>query len=130
MEERGKNIFQLCFANYIKSPYHSHEMKNLAFWSSCCGSEETNLTRIHEDEGWIPGLTQWVKDPALPVSCGVGRRLGSDPALLGLWCRMAAVAPTRLLGWEPPYAVGVALKRQKKKKKSYLLQNVVSSHRD
>ena len=32
------------------------------------------------------------------------------------WCRRAATALIRSPAWEPPYAVGLALKRPKKKK--------------
>ena len=55
------------------------------------------------------------------MSCGVGCRRGSDPALLWLWCRLAATALIGPLAWEPPHATRAALetaKRQKKKKKS------------
>ena len=57
------------------------------------------------------------------MSCGVGRRRGSDPVLLWLWHRPEATAPIRPLPWEPPHAMGAALgkaKRQKKKKKKMM----------
>ena len=57
------------------------------------------------------------------VSCGIGRRRGSDPTLLWVWCKPAAVAWIRLLAWEHPYAMGAALKAKKKKKKKKSKKN-------
>ena len=57
------------------------------------------------------------------MSCGAGRRHGSDSKLLWLWYRPVATAPMRPLAWEPPYASGAALektKRQSKTKKPLL----------
>ena len=51
------------------------------------------------------------------MSCGIGRRHGSDPALLWLWRRLAATAPIQTLAWEPPYVTAVALKKKKKKER-------------
>ena len=62
----------------------------------------TNPTRNHEVAGSVPA-----------VSCGVGCRRGSDPALLWLWRRPVATAPIRPLAWEPPYAAGAALEKEK-----------------
>ena len=52
------------------------------------------------------------------MSCSIGRRHSSDPALLWLWCGLAATAPIRPLAWEPPYAVGVALEKAKRQKQN------------
>ena len=55
------------------------------------------------------------------MSCGVGRRRGSDLALLWLWRKPAATALVQPLTWEPPYAAASSprkgKKRPKKKKK-------------
>ena len=50
------------------------------------------------------------------MSCGLRHRRSSDPALLWLWCRPAAVAPIRPLAWEPPYVSGAAPKSKKTQK--------------
>ena len=56
------------------------------------------------------------------MSCGVVWRHGLDLAWLWLWRRSATAALIWPLAWEPPYAAGVALKRQKGRKLNFVLQ--------
>jgi len=48
-----------------------------------------------------------------------------DPSLLWLWRRPAATALIGLLAWEPSYATGAALKRQKVQKKKRERETVI-----
>ena len=99
-------IYLLFFDNFY---IYVHE----EYWSesSHCDPGERNQTSIHEDPGSIPGIA---------VNCGVGHRLGLDPALLWLWYRPAAIAPIWPLAWEFRYTEGTALKRKKKKIALYI----------
>ena len=52
------------------------------------------------------------------MGLGEGHRCGSDPVLLWLWYRPAAVVLIQPLFWEFPCAVGAALKSEKSERDS------------
>ena len=56
------------------------------------------------------------QESGVSVRGSVGRRHGSDPTLLRLWHRPAAVALIWPPAWELPYAKGIWKQKEKKKK--------------
>jgi len=66
---------------------------------------------------------------SVAMSCGVGRRCGSDLVLLWLCCRLAATALIRPVAWKRSYAVGVALEKAKSQKKKKMQMNLFAKQK-
>ena len=66
----------------------------------------------------------------IAMSCGVGQRHSSDLVWLWLWQRLAAIAPTGPLAWEPPYATDEALKSKKKRGVPVMAQRLTNPTRN
>ena len=101
--DEGGRLGLLMLCNYKQRTLCVCNMSEntIYFQSSHCRTAETNPTSNPEVAGSIPGLAQCAE----------------DLALLWLWCRPAATAPTGPLAWEPPDAMGAALKKMKRKYK-------------
>ena len=72
----------------------------------------TNLTRNPEVAVGSLALLS-----GLRIRCGRELWCGSQTLLGSLWCRLVATALIRPLVWELPYAMSMALKKQKAKSK-------------
>ena len=114
--------FMSSFEKYLFSSFAYFKILSLVnnrkkYWSSCCGAEETNLKGNHEVVGSILGLAQWVKIWHCPeLWCWLQMWFISGIAVVV--CRPVATAPVWPLAWEPPYAMGVALKKKNQNKET------------
>ena len=123
-----KNLYQYCLF-FFRQPMGIYFKISSSLFSSVCMSSQGEcplwLSRYESDQypggrrfrSWPRSVGQGSGDA---VSYGVGSRRGSDPGLLWLWCRLAAIALIQPLAWEPPYATGAAVKKKKKEKRNSL----------
>ena len=65
----------------MKKLFHAKRNQKLELGVPFVAQQLMIPTRIHEEEGLIPGLSNWVKIWQC-MSYGVGHRCGSDPTLL------------------------------------------------
>ena len=65
---------------------------------------------------WVRSLAPVGQQSGIAISCGVGRRCGSD--LMRLWLRPAAAALIQPLAWELTCAASAVLRSKKKKQKT------------
>ena len=65
---------------------------------------------LGEDVGLIPGLAQWVRDPASHKL----RQMQLRSRVAKAVAQASAAAPIQPLAWKLPYATGVAMERKKK----------------
>ena len=98
-----KFLFEVIFTNKIN-----------IFRTCHCGLGVKNLTNIHDDVGSIPGLAQWVKDPALPQMWRTSQMpLGPGVAVAVAQASSCSSDATTSLG--NSNVTGTALKKEKKK---------------
>ena len=65
-------------------------------------------SRLKEFLLWLSGFRTQLVSMRMQVQSLASLRGLKDPALL--WCRPAAMAPIQPLTWEPPHALGAALR--------------------
>ena len=79
-----------------------------------------NPDSSHEDEALILGLVQWVKGSGidcLELWCRSQAQLRSCNDVSVVWAGGYSSCLTPVLAWELPYALGLALEDQKRKRK-------------